>query len=141
MYGCEVLGVSDTALQTTRSTVVAAAAAPEAGGKNPDINLLVLDGPAGTLDPAFHAHLAPLKHWALAWWEGWFSKKQMEHAFTEASLKLGNAKGTWWGRVTGPTGALLATSHRLGWQMPSACEVIDDLGLTCCNSHCWEGSS
>ena len=38
LYGVEVVGLSNTALQTTRSRV-AAAAAPQAGGKNPDLTL------------------------------------------------------------------------------------------------------
>ena len=38
LYGCEIARLSDTALQTARSRI-ARAAAPEAGGKNPDATL------------------------------------------------------------------------------------------------------
>ena len=44
LYGCEVMGVSDTSLHHMR-TKVTAAAAPQAGGKAPDMVLYVLDGP------------------------------------------------------------------------------------------------
>ena len=87
--------VSDTALTTTRGRV-AAAAAPEAGGKNPDRTLYALDGSDGTLDPAFEAHSGPLKYWALAWWEQWFNTEQLTTAFTQASLKLDTGRQSWW---------------------------------------------
>jgi hypothetical protein len=67
LYGVEVVGLSDTALATTRSRV-ACAAAPQAGGKNPDLTLYALDGSTGTLDPAFDSHILPIKYWAMAWW-------------------------------------------------------------------------
>jgi hypothetical protein len=51
-----------TALGTTRSRV-ATAAAPQA---------------SGTLDPAFDAHVMPLKHWATAWWEGWNDEPSLD---------------------------------------------------------------
>ena len=38
--------MSDSSLHTTRAKI-AAAAAPKAGGKNPDLTLLALDGPHG----------------------------------------------------------------------------------------------
>ena len=81
LYGCETMGVSDSALSTTRSKV-AVAAAPHAGGKNPDLTLLVLDGSSGTLDPAFDAHIGPVKYWALAWWESWFDSSWLSEAFS-----------------------------------------------------------
>ena len=129
MYGCEIFGVSDTSLHTTRSRR-AAAAAPKAGGKNPDLSLLGLDGQNGTLDPAFEAHVSPLKHWALAWWEAWFDQESMASAFSAAALKLAAAKGSEWQSVAGPTAALLATANRTGWTLPSAHEVVDDTGLS-----------
>ena len=69
-YGWEVTGVSDSQLKAARCAV-ATAAAPDAGGKNPDVVLAVLDARGGTVDPAFMAHIGPIKSWALAWWQGW----------------------------------------------------------------------
>ena len=86
-YGIEVAGASDTSLLEIRSQI-ARAAAPEAGGKNPDLTLHTLDGAAGTLDPAFDAHVTPLLRWAQAWWEQWFSGADLELAFQEAAMRL-----------------------------------------------------
>ena len=123
------MGVSDSALHTIR-TRVAAAVAPSAGGKCPDMVLYIMDGPHGTLDPAFEAHSGPLKMWAYAWWEGWFRPEVLSRAFGEASLKVGSTEASWWRRTAGPAAAVVASLRRLGWTMPSAQEAVDDLGTS-----------
>ncbi len=130
VYGCDVFGMSDSALYLARTKVAAAAAAPT-GGKNIELLLHLLDGPAGTLDPAFEAHAAPLLLWTMAIWEGWFTREQLARAFTQASFKLSKKEGeSCWNLVTGPATALLASLARINWTMPSAFEAVDDHGTT-----------
>lgn len=127
LYGAETIGVSDTTLNNMR-TAVASSIAYQAGGKNTDITLFAMDGAYGTTDPAFLAHSYPVQYWALAWWESWFTPEVMQVAFGEAAIKLAKAKGSWWSVVAGPAAAMLASVYRIGWEMPSASEAIDDIG-------------
>ncbi len=126
-YGCDTFGISDTGLYAARSKI-AAAASPSAAGKNPVLVLLALDGSAGTLDPAFEAHVAPARQWATAVWENWQPRLQLAEAFAAAAIKLENAASSQWNLVAGPCTALLATLRRINWQMPSATEMVTDRG-------------
>ena len=123
------MGIADSMLQTVRSRV-ARAAAPQAGGKNVDATLYVLDGAHGTLDPAFEAHTAPVKLWAMAWWERWFPREEIDVAFQVANLKLAAGRASLWSKVTGPVTAMLASLRRLGWRLPCPWEAIDDRGAS-----------
>jgi hypothetical protein len=122
------MGISDTSLDAARSKV-ATAAAPSAGGKNPTLVLLAHDGATGTLDPAFEAHLCPVRHWALAIWEGWQTHRQMAGVFEAAIAKLGAGATLDWNRVTGPATAFIASLKRISWHMPSPTQFVTDLGL------------
>ena len=92
-YACDVMGMSDTHLLAARAAV-ARAAAPDSGGKSPDFVLYALDAAGGTTDPAFDAHVLPLKHWALAHWERWYPRQSLltrcgSHAETTMCQTLG----------------------------------------------------
>ena len=65
MYSCETSGMSDSCLYNAR-VKTAMAASPAAAGRNPNRTLLAADGTSGTLDPAFEAHAAVIRHWAMA---------------------------------------------------------------------------
>ena len=107
------MGISDSALQSVRSKS-ASVAAPQAGGKNPDLTLHTIDGANGTLDPAFNAHVGLVMRWAQAWWEGWFCRSDMEMAFQAATRKLASCVGSAWRRVSGPVAAFIASMAWVG---------------------------
>lgn len=126
MYGCEVMGLSDSCLRDARAKI-AKAASPATSGRNATLTL-ALDGSSGTLDPAFEAHVAPLRHWATALWDNWFTTDLMQHTLGAARRKFANTKGSWWSVVAGPTIALLATIRRIGWKCHNATTLITDEG-------------
>ena len=64
--------MSDSHLADARSAI-ARAASPEASGKDPNLVLYILDGVAGTMDPAFDAHVLPAERFAQAVWDQWQS--------------------------------------------------------------------
>ena len=126
-YGVEITGMADTHLTNARRSI-ARAAAPEGHGKNPDLVLLTCDTLRGTMDPAFDAHVMPIKTWALAWWQRWRPKDVFLRAMRAALRKLESTPGSGWHAATGPVMALVATTKRLGWTIPSAHTLQTDTG-------------
>ena len=105
LYGVEK-GFASTALHNTRA-MFAKADAPQAGGKDPETVLYLLDGSTGTLDVAFESHTSPVKDWALAWWDNWFDNEILETAFQGAAFKLAANQGDSWTRVAEPVSFLV----------------------------------
>jgi len=127
VYGAEVMGFSDTHLHKAR-TAIATAVSPASGGKNPDLVLLALDSSGGCVDPAFEAHVLPVKSWALAHWQHWQADKILSDAFFAAARKIRQAKRSVWDAVAGPAAAVVATLWRLGWTLLSATRFVTDSG-------------
>ena len=119
--------MSDSTLAEARR-VTAKAAAPEGGGKDPNLVLHILDGVSGTLDPAFDTHALPLVRYATAWWEKWQDRELLAAAFHKSVAKLASAKRSHWDVVTGPIGAMVASLWRLKWSLCHPHLFVDDTG-------------
>jgi len=126
-YGCDIMGFSDAHLSLARGAI-ATAAAPESGGKNPSLVLYALDADGSTLDPAYDCHVAPIKSYALAHWQGWRPTGELCTMFDAAVHRLRAAVRSPWDVVSGPISALVATVWRLGWRIRSPCQFITDTG-------------
>ena len=113
LYGVEVCGVADAMLHQVRVAGSKAAAAG-AGGKAVDRIWYSIDAAQGTADPAFVAHINPIKMWAVAWWERWVSHEALENAHWESRRKLAKLERQWSAAV-GPADAVYLTATRLGW--------------------------
>ena len=95
LYTVDCFGIGNSALHNTRVTI-AASASTETAGKNPDLVLYAIDGLHGTLDPAFDAHVIPMKMWAQGIWDGTVSHAKLCQATRLARLRLNAAKGSQW---------------------------------------------
>jgi len=126
-YGIENMGASDSLLHDARASS-AAGASHETSGKSVDIALYAVDGPNGTLDPAFDAHVNVVKYWALAHFEMWFSASSLAKSFRAARLRIQQTKASPWRAVTGPAAAVIATLARIGWTTTDSTHTADDLG-------------
>ena len=126
-YGVEILGMSDSHLEESRQAIARAASA-EGGGKNFEMVLYALDGNAGTMDPAFDAHVLPIHAWAMAWWESWRRPHVLNSLVAKAVLKLATAAVSAWALVVGPVTALVASAIRIGWTFLDAHLLKDDVG-------------
>ena len=92
-YGWDTMGMSDTMLEQARQAI-AYAGSPEGGGKNVDLILALLDGASGTADPAFAAHIPPMRHLAFAVWEAWDDERAIEDMSMPGWLAGGEGYGT-----------------------------------------------
>ena len=126
-YGVEILGMSDSHLEESRRAIARAASA-EGGGKSYEMVLYALDGNAGTMDPAFDAHVLPIHAWAMAWWESWRRPHVLNSLVAKAVLKLATAAVSAWALVVGPVTALVASAIRIGWTFLDAHLLKDDVG-------------
>ena len=126
-YGVEVVGMAETPLHATRAAV-ARAAAPEGAGKNPDLVLWSLDGTGGSLDPAFDAHVLPIKFWALAVWQRWRPHYLLARALRAGQRKLAQGRGPAWSKVAGPAAAVVLSAARLGWAFDTPFRLRTDIG-------------
>jgi hypothetical protein len=127
LYGVDVCGLSDSMLLESRRAAVAALAPPNAG-KNPDLALYALDAVGSHIDPAFDAHILPLKQWATAWWESWIDHAILFQAWEAAERRLHERSSSVWRKVTGPVAATIATAQRLGWKLIDGRVFVDDAG-------------
>ena len=129
-YGVESMGVSDSVLHSMR-TSMSHLLSPSNHGKNADLVLLAHDLSCGTVDPAFNAHVAPVKAWALAWWQQWQPPERLQAAYVIAKAKIRKAKQlkcSPWQVVSGPTAALILTLERIGWDTSRHDQTTDDMG-------------
>jgi hypothetical protein len=126
-YGVEVVGMSDSHLHKARCAI-AHAAAPEGGGKDPNLILYILDGVSGTTDPAFDAHVLPVLRFSYVFWENWQSSASLKIAFDTAQRKLKLAKRSVWDVTAGPVAAMIASLWRLKWVMASYHVFVNDEG-------------
>ncbi len=121
--GQEVMGVADCILLGQRR---AAAAAVAAGGEGKDIDLTLIaadaDASRGSVDPAFPAHIGPIKMWAEAVWEQTFPLSSMGIAITRARCRLVRARRMW-AAVQALAVAVLATAARIEWEFVSAAVI------------------
>jgi len=127
-YGCEISGMSDSHLSAAR-TAIATAIAPASGGKNAEMVLFAMDANGSTVDPAYDAHVLPIRAWSLAHWERWQPQQALEQSFEHEVARLRAAKRTPWDLVTGPVGTFVASVWRLGWHFlgPTTCRTADGL--------------
>ena len=83
LYGAECCGVSSSMMEECRR-VAAKVCVGTAVGKSTTRSLYAVDGSAGTVDPAFLAHLSPITAWAAAWWDEWAEPEVLKTAFQNA---------------------------------------------------------
>ena len=126
-FGLKGLGVANSMLLAQRRAAVAMTCDKPCGA-DLDLSLTIADGDSpGAADPAFEAHVGVMHFWAMAVWESWAPVKLLQVAICDAKKRLRGAKSVW-AHVKGPAAALVATAQRLGWQVHTATQLLDDSG-------------
>ena len=126
-YGTDVCGMSCTHLRGVRCAI-ARAVAPGGGGKAHDATLYAIDAAAGTVDPAFDAHILPIKMLAMAWWQAWQPPAILRSAVRRARRAVLRDGQPVWARVTGPAAAAVASASRIGWTFRHDATILSDDG-------------
>ncbi|CAK0827956.1 unnamed protein product [Prorocentrum cordatum] len=99
--------------------------------RNVDVGFAVLDAGGSCLDPAFAAHATPLRHWGMAYWQGWAPAAELDAVFELSRDRLVNVLASGrspWSAVAGPVAGVIATAWRLGWTCTSPRRFTDDIG-------------
>lgn len=124
-YQADIVGFSDTALQTARS-IIARFGSTATNGRCVDATLTTLDADGGATDAAVAAHALPIGMWALAVWH---HSSVTEQPYRSAIVKLADCRVSPWAKVTGPAAATVASAWCIGWSMVSAHQFLDDRGV------------
>ena len=66
--------------------------------------------------PAYRAHVEPVLFFCVAAWDGWIDRGDLVRGVNGARRVLEGASSPW-SRVGGPATALVATLHRVGWEL------------------------
>ncbi|CAK0867119.1 unnamed protein product, partial [Prorocentrum cordatum] len=130
LYGVDIVGASSTHLHSVRVAALRAALPPGAS-RNVDVGFAVLGAGGSCLDPAFAAHATPLRHWGMAYWQGWAPAAVLDAVFELSRDRLANVLASGrspWSAVAGPVAGVIATAWRLGWTCTSPRRFTDDIG-------------
>ena len=127
MYGCDIMGMSDSMVDDA-TKVAAAALTPPTAGKNPTLVMHAASVHSSAVNPSQAANLEPIKAWATAWWENWAQPTDLVRVFKLVKPKVHAAQPNHWSAVRGPAAALVATCIRLKWRSEDGRIFHDDVG-------------
>ena len=119
-YGASVYGTPNTTLKAVRG--FACAVRGEARGRSSFARLEL----AG-YDPGADMAVGPIVEWARASWDGLVPRDELHLVWKEAHCKVAISKAPF-RQVSGPGGAMIASSFRIGWKCPSYRHFINARG-------------
>ena len=95
VYGCEILGMSDS---MARDAVRGAAAAltPPTAGKNPVLVMHAASIHSEGVNPNVAVNVEPIKAWTVAWWGGWATQQQLMTAHKAVKASVIKAQPNHW---------------------------------------------